>query len=263
VEVLRGVKLTLGHLHEWMISQDRRSRSNYILLTVEKSFPRVGELRVFENYRRVKDNIPDNLIQWAQLPGTKASMVAFTDPLACRDTEVNTFYTDFHYTGLDRFNLIAKFKYETYRQLTHQPDLRDYSDFLGIIGKADYTLSVKGVSLQSRIKAMLLRQRAFRKGEPDRGEFWLFPSVVGRIPVFEGGTLELGLEYTNFNDLTDRPDVENFRGLVFAVQLSTSSSYMGYLLTSNVGYRQDTRYFEDGSVKVSNTIFVQIFAGVE
>ena len=38
---------------------------------------------------------------------------------------------------------------------------------------------------------------------------------------------------------------------------------MGYLLTSNVGYRQDTRYFEDGSVKVSNTIFVQIFAGVE
>jgi len=263
VEVLRGVKLTLGHLHEWTISQDRRSKSNYILLTAEKSFPGIGEVRVFENYKRVRDNIRDDLIQWTQLPGTKAAMVSFNDPLACRNTEVNTFYTDFHYTGLEKFNFITKLKYETYRQLSHQPDLKDYSDLLGIIGKVDYTLSMKGISLQPRIKAMLLRQKAFREGELDRGEFWVFPSIIGRIPVFEGGTLEVGLEYTDFSDLADRPDVENFQGLVIAVQLSTSSSYMGYLLTSNVGYRQDTRYFEDGSVKVSNTIFVQIFAGVE
>ena len=262
-EMVRGVKLTLGHLHEWTISQNKRSKSNYILLTAEKSFPGVGELRVFESYKRVRDNIRDDLVQWSQLPGTKAAMVSFSDPLACRNTEVNTFYADFHYTGLEKFNFVTKLKYEIYRQLSHQPGLRDYSDLLGIIGKADYTLSVKGISLQPRIKTMLLRRKSFEKGEPDRGEFWVFPSVVGRIPVFEGGTLEVGLEYTDFSDLADRPDVEDFRGLVFAVQLSTTSSYMGYLLTSNVGYRQDTRHFEGGSVKVSNTIFVQIFAGVE
>ncbi|OPX32485.1 MAG: hypothetical protein B1H40_02450 [Candidatus Latescibacteria bacterium 4484_181] len=264
VEALPGVKFTAGHLREWTLSTDKRSEANYVLFTLERSFPGVGILRVFNNLKIVRDNIPDDLVQWQQLPGTRAGMVAFTDPLVCQNTRVNSAYVDFNYVGIDRLTFINKFKYDSYVQRKPQLNLRGYSDLLGVISKASYRLTpTKGMTFEPRIKGMFLRKRPFGKREPEQKDLWILPSLINRIPLFEYGLLESGLEYTVYRDLAERPDIEDFNNLVFAVQFSNASSYMGYKITSKVGFRQSIQYLTRGGRRTSSTIFVQIFAGVE
>ncbi len=264
VEALPGVKFTAGHLHEWTLSSDKRSEANYALFTLERSFPGVGIFRVFNNFKIVRDNIPDDLVQWQQLLGTRAGMIAFSDPLVCQNTTVNNAYTDFSYIGIDRLTFINKLKYDTYHQKKSRLSLRDHSEMLGIVSKASYRLgSIKGITFEPRIKGMFLRKTPLGKGEPEQKDLWIFPSLINRIPVFEYGLLESGVEYTRYRDLAKRPDLEDFHNLVFAVQFSNASAYMGYKITSKVGFRQSTQYLPDDVRRTSNTIFVQIYAGVE
>lgn len=260
VEVVPGVKVTVGHLNEWTLSKDKSSRSNYALMTVEKSFPGVGVLRVFDNVEVIRDSIPDNLVQWQQLPGTQAAMTPFSDPLACRNTTRNIAYADFHYKGIKGFNLIHKIKYETYHQRAVYPDLNTTSDFLGLIGKADYALTWRGMVIAPRIKSMFLRKRPFKKGGREQKELWVLPSLIHRWRFLDDTELEWGLEYTRFSDLNESS--ESYDGIVYALQFSNTSPFLGYLLTSKVGFRQETRYFED-LTRTSSMIFLQLYAGVE
>ena len=269
VEVLPGIKFTIGHLGERLLSSDRRSTSTYGLFTAEHSFPGVGDLRVFDNIRWVEDNIPDNLLQWEQAPNTLGGMVEFDDPLVCQNTRVNTGYADFRYTGIDRFNFTTKVKHESYRQREPQPRLRNYSDFIGLVNKADYRQRLWGGGLlEPRFKSMLFRRRAFQKRRADRKELWEILFLNVSYPVFDQGSVDLGVEYSLFYDLVPEPKVPppgyipDFKGLVLAAQWSNTVDFLGYRVTSKVGIRQQTRYFED-TTRTSNILFVRIYAGLE
>jgi flagellar hook capping protein FlgD len=61
VEVARGVRATVGYLNEKLVSSSRKSRSVYCMLTSTQDIPSVGIWRIFEYYRSVRDNIPENL----------------------------------------------------------------------------------------------------------------------------------------------------------------------------------------------------------
>ncbi|HIE03894.1 MAG TPA: hypothetical protein EYP61_03950 [Candidatus Latescibacteria bacterium] len=269
VEVLPRMKLTLGRMEERTLSRKEKSEATYVLLTYEPSFPGVGDLRVFENLVRVRDNIPDNLVQWEQLPNTKGAMVPFEDPLVCRNTLVNTFYVDFKYTGKEGLNIINKFKYQIYHQMERTSGIRKDSRLVGLINKADYRFVLPGrVVFWPKFKSMYLWRQPFKTGELERKELWEILSLNLAYPVFERGSLEFGLEYTRFYNLLKRPAVpppgyvEDFQGLVLAAQFSNQVDFMGYRLVSKVGIRQQTRYFRK-TTRTGNVIFVRIYAGVE
>jgi len=77
-----------------------------------------------------------------------------------------------------------------------------------------------------------------------------------------------GVEYTLFFNLMDKPAggigeyVDDFQGLALAIQFSNVSSFMGYELTTKMGFRHQTWYFED-QTKTGSIGFVSVFAGMQ
>lgn len=261
VEMLPDVlEVTVGRLEEWVLSREKQSRSTYAMLVGEKSFPGVGVLRVFDNLALIEDDIPDDLVQWQQLPGTQAAMVPFSDPLACRNTVRNTAYADFDYTGVQGLELVMKGKWQLYHQLEDFSDLEGNSGFTGAIGKLQYGLEWRGIGLMPRLKTMFVDQGAFRTNDDDRREIWLIPSLIGDWHFLDNTMVEAGVEYARFSDLENSK--ESYDGFVYALQFTNGSPYMGYWVTSKAGYRQETRYFED-THRTSSMIFLEVYAGLE
>ena len=111
--------------------------------------------------------------------------------------------------------------------------------------------------------------------------------LIGRLPVMRRTTIESGLEQLWFSDRVQDEDALKATGLLqetgdlgstnLAVQLSTTSDYLGYKLTTQVGLRFGRtlieRVTEDndrpGVFKTGNksrnetTTFITVFAGLE
>ncbi|MCK5118358.1 MAG: hypothetical protein KAQ78_02170, partial [Candidatus Latescibacteria bacterium] len=232
----------------------------YGLLTLERDYAGVGKLRLFDYAKVVKDDIADDLVQWEQLPNFKGGFVPFSDPLLARNTTVNSAYVSFDYTGIERFNFINKLKYDIYHQRNARPGYEDTARLLGIINKADYRMRLwRNLTFEPKFKSMYLRKEGF-PGTTDRKELSEILFVMLKYGTFGKTWVEFGLQGTLFRDkLEERND---FEGLVCAFQLSNVSDFLGYKLTSNVGFRKETRYAEEGT-KTGSVAFMTVFAGVE
>ena len=67
VELMPNSRLMVGRSRMEQHSSDRRAASTYGLLTLKKEYPqRSLSIQLMEFVRAVKDDIPDNLIQWVQ-----------------------------------------------------------------------------------------------------------------------------------------------------------------------------------------------------
>ena len=84
--------------------------------------------------------------------------------------------------------------------------------------------------------------------------------LIGRYFLLERTWLELGTEYTIYNDFLEKG--RDFRGLVLATQFSNTSDFLGYRLTGNLGFRWERRAYEYGT-EIGTTFFVRIYAGAE
>ncbi|MBI4531836.1 MAG: hypothetical protein HY709_09995 [Candidatus Latescibacteria bacterium] len=269
LEVARDAKLLAGYLSERLLSGDGRSRSAYGLFTFEKSFPRLGDLRLFEHVKVVKDDISDDLLQWEQQPNTLESLTPFNDPVVAPNTLINTTYAQFDYRGIRRLNVTNKVKYETYHQRKTHPRLADDASFLGVINKADYTLTFgEKLIIQPKFKSMLKRQTAFERGKLERRELSELVSLILNYPALNSAKIETGLEYMQFINLIDKPTIpppdfeDDFREFVYVFQFTNTSAYLGYRLISQIGLRQGVRFFEN-KTKASALAFVNVFASTE
>ncbi|HDI00421.1 MAG TPA: hypothetical protein ENF74_05475 [Firmicutes bacterium] len=258
VEVLDGVKVTVGHSYERLLSSKKESRSTYGLFTLKRSFPAVGDWRAFANLQSVRDNIPDDLIQWVQTPGTKGSMQPFQDPLVAQNTLIGTFYTDFHYLGLPRSNFITKLKYEFYRQRSSREGQRRLSRFFGWINKLDHTIEYGNLRIQPRIKTEYWYREPFFKVKPKERVLTVNPSLILKRPLIGRATLELGGEYLKSFDFEG--EERDFYTWIYAIQLSNESDYMGYKLTAKVGFRMEATFLKE-ETKSSSIAFVSLYAG--
>ena len=268
-EIVRGVKGSVGYLREWLISNDRRSRTFYGILNAEVDFPGAGAWRVFEYFRSVRDNIPENLEQWVQLSNTTGGLVPFDDPLAAQDTWINTFYTDFTYIGLERFTVVNKFKHERYRQRGSRDRFEDQSDFVGLINKAHSRFTFQDLSVVPKIKSRFSYRTPIEVEGGREKELWETLTLLLSYPFTEKSWFEIGVEYTSYFNLLDRatvlatPDqVDDFKGLVLAAEYTNVVDYVGYRLNSKIGFLQQTRWFGDNTTRTGNIVFIQVFAGL-
>ena len=263
-------RLTVGRLREELLAGDRKNASTYLLFTYERDFAQLGRLRVFDNFKLVEDDIPNNLFQWVQPSDSRGTQQRVFDLLPARDTWINTSYVQFDFTYLGNLNVINKFKTEIYNQRRNQRDLRGTASFVGLINKVDYTFSVGNIELEPRFKSEFLREHPVRKRDPERRELTETFFFLTRIPLLSHTLIELGLELSQFEQFRDDAGVPVHRDLepdsfsrIVAVQFNNSSDYLGYRLHLQTGFRLQKLTFENLPSSTTSKIFMTAYAGLE
>ena len=267
------VHLTVGRLHEALIFDEGQNSDTYLLCTVDHDHPRFGRLRLFEHLRKVRDNIPDDLLQWEQPPGSLGYLCPIEDPLRARNTWIHTIFLEGDHAPIQGLHIVGKLKHELYYQrapnsvwtssvLTKRNPRRS-SYFFGLIAKADYTYKLRSWRIQPKWKSTYRRERPYLRAHPihEALEETLFLMV--KCPLLHNTTAEMGIEWTRFLQLRGSetsPYSGDFRGRVWALQLTNLVDYYGYRITAQVGYRWDRKWFEKGA-KSTSTLFISVFAG--
>jgi hypothetical protein len=266
--VVPGVRLTVGQDREWLLSNNRRALSTYLLFSLDRDYARLGRLRVFENVKKVNDNIPDNLIQWIQLPASRGQLLQVQDPLTAQNTWVNTTYVGFDYNRISNLNVINKLKYETYRQRDREETIqargaRAKATFFGMINRADYTLRWSGIRVQPRWKSEFRWETPYLKENAERKELTEIVSAIVQLPILRTSVVEGGYEFVHFAQLRDTGDPD-FNQHVYALQLTNRYDYLGYKVTALVGISfSRTKRETDIEATTEGTTFLTIFAGAE
>ena len=276
-EVLPGVDFLVGHMREWLWSDDRRSRNTYALLTAQKDYPRLGRLEVFNHFKIVKDNLPDDQLIWRDLPGKEEGVIdEFQDPLPAQDTIINTAFVGFDYTGIPGLNVGNSVKYDTYVQRADSisrlsaigapPDTLESAHFFGVINKVDYTWSFDSkLVVQPRFKSIFRWRDPFHKDsniwwDQKMKNFTEMFLLMAKAPLMRHLWLEQGTEFVIFRDLLDSD--KNFHETIISAQFSLSHAYTGYQLTVNIGAQWD-RMVLDRRTTTGGQTFITVFAGLE
>lgn len=248
-------RITFGRQDEWQLADDRSNTSNYMMLTYQQDFARLGEMRVYNNFRRVKDDIKDDLLVWRIADGIAGEIKAREDPLPMRNAWANTVYLQFDFKRVANLSVVNKFKYEFFKQVDYDEwqaggavlpteDIREVASFLGLISKADYTYRLGEVMIQPRWKSEFQRYVPSLKEdqyEVPSTELRESAFLVVRYPLLPHTNLQAGSEYlwtkqyreSAKSTLEGSPRSE----LVGALQVTNRSAYQGYELYTQMGIR--------------------------
>ena len=252
-----------------MLSAKKEENSTYGIFTWDQDFAGLGRLRVFDIYKRVQDEIADNVVQWQQPTGSPGAMQRISDPLAAKDVWINSAFVSFDYKAVQGFRMANKLKYEIWHQNQERPDFRDNFLFFGLINKAEYRKQLGRITLSPRIKNEHRREAPLLSNDPVRKENTLLLFLIGTTPILAHSEVQVGLEYSIFSQLEDEDKVlelglpKAFKETVLAIQYSNRGAYLGYQLTTQIGLRvsRKDRKGEDSFTGASQ--FVTVYAGLE
>ena len=90
---------------ERQLASARRNTTNYALFTYDHTFVRWGRVQIYDNLRRAKDDIRDDVIEWVLRQGSVGGFERFDDPLAMRNAWANTLYLGYQGQS-DRLRMI-------------------------------------------------------------------------------------------------------------------------------------------------------------
>ena len=243
------------------------------------------------------------LTLFGQAGETSGSNMAVPDPLAAENTWINTFYIDWEYASPRRWSTRHRFKWEVFRQReidkgfsldeagnilldeqenrladfdpleVERRDGRRTSGMVGLIDKVDCNLTWRELTFLPRFKSEFLHVVPFEQNE-DAQQTWdaLF-FFLTEVPFLQNTRVQLGLEQRLFYNLKEKEDnlltgtlTGDFRGTVFALQLSTTHPYSGYSLTTQLGLRYDRRSLEaatdERKIRTSGLAFLSMFVGL-
>ena len=245
-------RITLGRLDERMISDDRRNRTTYAIASFERDYPNLGRVRVLDMFKLAQDAIADDRRDVS--PFRRAGYPPLVqDVLPAQDTWVNTAWLGLDYTAVPNLRLVNKLKYEIYDNRSGDPrdpagrPLRAAPVLLGLVNKADYRWTLGSLTVQPKVKSEFLRRDAFVKAERGQEQWTGIATLVTQFPVLARSSLTLGLELAQFSErLADEEEMlalgavgetGDLRSLIGAVQLTNASRYLGYRLTTQIGFR--------------------------
>ncbi len=227
--------------------------------------------------------------------------MAVVDPLAAVNTWINSFYADWEYASPRSWRTTHRLKWEIWHQRDSEVDfLRDAageivvdaagesvvvfdplgsegrngrrtSGFVGLINKIEYLFNWQLLSFRPKFKGEFLHEVPFSRDFDKRRSWDGILFFVSSFPLFDATKIDMGVEQRFFVDLEGDEDeldagvfTGDFRGSVFALQLTNLSDYQGYQLTTQVGIRLDRRSLEvidrDRRVRTSGLSFLSIIA---
>ena len=293
--IVPGTKLTAGHQRVRRPSTGEANVSSYALFAFERSYPNVGELTIYNMLKRVEDDIADDLFQWLHGRFRDEGMTPIPDPLGLPNTWVNKLSLAFERRGNVGVNFGNKLIYEVLRQreqLTVDRKGRKISQHtrrLGLINKLSWLYPLgNGIQLRPRVNhelflddtpfntEWLLNDRVF-----ERKEWAGLASLRLDIPVLRHSRVIIGLEQVIFCDFAqqevafeddpmaglNRGDpTGDFNELSLALQLTNSTSYVGYRLMSTIGIRVDRRkidsFDQQDQTETSGLSYLTVYAGL-
>ncbi len=274
-------RLTVGRTDERQLADDRRNRTNYLLATYERDFPRWGELRLYENLRRARDAIREDVLVWRLAEGITGEIVPRKDPLPARDAWINTLYLGYDNRTRDDLRLTTKFKHEVFRQVDYDErreagdilpgeDVRETSSFLGLINKAEYTRRYGSLVVRPQWKSEFQRQVPFLRDDPNAPPTTQLRETAFLIlshPFLSRTSLQGGMEYSwtqQFREAAKRTLAGSPRTeLVVAAQVSMDGPYLGYLVHTNFGVRVSRMDIDILDDAVTETfMFMTMYAGL-
>ena len=285
-------RLTIGRVDERSFADAGINEATYGLFTFDRDDAQVGRVRVFDMLKRVEDTIPDD--RRAPTPSLNAEpprLVA--DILPAQDTWVNSAFASIDYEGIEDLTLSGKLKYDVYNQQAKEPrdiedrPLNDSASLFGLINKASYQTRQGPFLLSPGLKSEYLRQSPFLAEEEDVEHWRGIAQVRVDLPVTSRTRIQSGVELLRFHDLVadeedmlDRGIAEetgDFTSTQVALQLSITSGYLGYVLTTQVGMRvgrirteriselssaELVTYEKKSKSRSEATSFITVFAGL-
>ncbi len=278
-QVSPHLQFTLGRTHARLISDDRENDTWYSLVAFEQEYPVFGRVRVFDMLKQAKDDIQDDLFQWLQLPGQPGSHQSIEDPLFAQDTWINTFWVGFDRQVNWGVNFSNKIKYETVNQREKGKALgfKDNTRFLGIINKADYLRQLGRLRMRPKIKSEFLRDNtpySMGGARAERDQWAGTLLLVCDFPVLNRTDIEAGVEQTFFVELeadehalAQGEFTGDLRNTVLALQLSNRGDYLGYRLTTQLGFSLSRMSRERVGLKrepqTNSSVFMTIYASLK
>ena len=270
-------RLTVGRLAERQLADERENVTNYALLAFDRDYPGKGRVQMYNNYRRVQDNIRDDVIEWVVRQGSRGDLVPYTDPLPLRDGWANTLYLGYQYHS-DRLHFKNRFKWEVTQQSNYaerpieEQDLRETASFFGVLNKIDYTFDLGNLKIQPRWKSEFQRQRPSRREDTQvrvaTTELHELGSLLLRLPILSRTELQTGLEYLFVKQFREELKDHQLRSdrneIVYALQFTNNADYMGYNLWTQAGIRISR--IDRASAEKPRTetaMFATVFAGLE
>lgn len=268
VNLTPEIRLTAGHMREDRITSNQRNYTSYGLITVDADHPSWGRLKVLEVLKSVKDDIPDNLLQWDSSNTLRDSRnVEVIDPLLGRDALYNSFYIGHTYSPLEALTIKNSLKYDLWDQRLNATEraefgLGEQEYFFGILNKADYLIELASIRVLPRWKSEYRRQTYDLFSSKNREELTeIFGTVIER-PMLRRTVVSAGVEYVLFRDLNEK--INNFQSFITATQVTNVAEYQGYVLTTQVGLKFDARDFKDPDIKTRTITegFITVYAGL-
>ena len=252
----------------------------------------MGTLTAYNAFKWVADAIAEDLVQWIQLrpvlgrpSPSSGNMIAIRDPLGMGDALVNKLWIGAEYRR-HGFESESKLLYEFIEQRREDAVDRDGRPLqrnarrLGLINKAEYPVQLGRITALPRLKQELFMddtpfniERQLGTPTAERRDWSALASVLVTVPFMKRSVVQLGAEHLRFRDMavdeaTVAPDAPtgDYDETSLAVQLSNTTSYLGYKLMSQVGLRIDKRQIERAAQKAktetSGLTFVTVQAGL-
>lgn len=266
-----GLRVTAGRLQSEQISDDRRNRATYLLLTGDRDLARWGRLRLYQDVRRVRDTVRDDLLQWLQPPDTRGDLYPVRDMLPAQNTWINTTWVGFDSAPAPGLHLTHTLKWQEYRQRDSPRQLalrraRQQAGFRGLINKASYQVPWRSAVLRPAWKSEYRSETPVSSQDPKRRELGELFMLLVRFPVLRRSHVEMGFEYLLFSQLRDPPPPWgelSHRERSFAVQLTNLTEYLGYRLTTTLGLQLAHRKYEKAENQTRARGFMTVYAGVD
>jgi len=299
VELMRFMDMRIGRIRERAIAGGGKNFADYIKWTYMSGTPRFGSINLFIVRKRVEDNIPNNGYQFTSALTINSAVPRYTfDPLEYRNSLVNQVYVGTAYTQIPGLRIENNIRFENNEQFSVGTGLRDplgvfYNPNdqkdgritkLGLVNKIDYTFKFLNDRLLLIPQVKVRTQKIVNELELPTGvrTSTVTTHIQEIMPI-------LRLDYS----ITDRTFIRlGFQGMVvpwlgesFAYQiknlrdpafdesrkttaltLTNKSSYGGYNVVIDMGYKYTSRlfprYFDPKyRHRDESLIFVTLYAG--
>lgn len=270
-EVFPGLSLTIGDNRQWLMAAGEQSKALYLLLSALQDLPRAGRLEIFHMLKIVEDDIPDDLVQWRQFPGTLGSLQPFRDPLIMQDSVVNQSFIGYTLVKGD-LTYRSKFRLDHIKQRGQSRDHFNNDLFLGLINKVDCPLRIgEKLILIPRWKSVWKKRCPAERHSLQIHEWTQIISLTATFPVLSRSRIELGLESSFFSNLQSVSVAlaseyeDDFIDYIWAAQYTERAEYQGYDVFANIGFQiRDIHFSHLDHLNTHNSVFfIEITAGLE
>ena len=297
--ILPDLKLTVGHKRVSQPSTGREDRTSYALMAFERSLAGIGTVTAYDSFKLVRDEIPDDVIQWIE-PRVAlgrsgpfgGAMQPVADPLALRNSVVNKVWLGYSRLQDTGVNTVHKLVFELIHQRDDAPDdvglsLPTNSRRFGLIDKIDHVLNLGRLRVEPRLKSELFFDdtpfdvdRLAGRREGERSEWTGIAGLMVDLKFLKRSRIEFGLEQLAFRDLAvdevaASADQEgllpgdvtgDYNQTSIALQLTVRSAYLGYGLVTQMGFRVDRRRVDRFRISdrtdLDGLSFVSVYAGL-